>query len=505
MKFLHKLSCILGGFLFATLFSMTVLAGTGQISFSDPTVENGSEVNVTMKVKSGDVNLGRADITLTYDSSFLEFESGTDSDGGSGTIRVHGASNGSGTGILEYNLKFKTLQEGETTISIQSQEVYDDSETLVEIGHLGTSTVTITAVGGSVSEGVQLSSLTVSPGTLNPEFSADVTDYTVSIGTDVTDFTVNAVPAAEGASVDVSKPDEFQMGDNTVTVTVTGTDGSKAVYNITVTKEEGGASQSNGSTVNEGVKLVSKEKTITIMTPGSDVTIPEGFAESTIDIDGHQVTGWVWAADSDHKYCIFYGMNDAGDLNFYRYDLEEKTIQRYFSDPLNDQASENAAKYPELVSNYDHLVHRYNFLFILCCVFGAAAVLLGGAVFLMTHSLHSGGTTSPARAARSSKTRDPQNKASEDASLEDLGMTRPLTDLHDLDEKDQAIGNTQIIHREDRLKSSSESSMGTESGAEDRTMVISDLDIEDLDALTSPKVSDSAEESSDSDSDVEDL
>ena len=82
--------------------------------------------------------------------------------------------------------------------------------------------------------------------------------------------------------------------------------------------------------------------------------------ESTIDIDGHQVKGWVWKAESEHQYIIVYGMNDAGDLNFYRYDLKEKTIQRYFRDPLEEEQKKNAETYPELLKKYDALVGKYN-------------------------------------------------------------------------------------------------------------------------------------------------
>ena len=112
------------------------------------------------------------------------------------------------------------------------------------------------------------------------------------------------------------------------------------------------------------------------MNPGSDVQIPEGFLESTIDIDGHQVKGWVWKAEKEHQYIIVYGMNDAGDLNFYRYDLKEKTIQRYFQDPLEEEQKKNAETYPELLKKYDSLVGRYNLQFILSCIFGFVSLLL---------------------------------------------------------------------------------------------------------------------------------
>ena len=359
------------------LLSITALAATGQISFSDPSVTLGTDVNVTMKVKSSDGTLSKADITVAYDTSVLEFVSGTDADGGAGTVRIHGASNGAGTGELAYNLKFKTLTAGPTSITVSTQEVYDTDEALVDITHQGSSTVQV-AAEASASGDASLAELTVSPGELSPAFSADVTSYDVTVGTDVDRLAINAVAAGEGASVSVSGNDALNMGENAVSITVKAQDGTQTVYSLKVTKQEGGPSDTEGSTetVNEGVKLSSKEKTITIMNPGSDVEIPEGFAESTIDIDGHQVKGWVWKADSNHQYCILYGMNDAGELSFYRYDLTEKTLQRYFEDPVEVELKQNAEDYPALLERYDALVNRYNFQFILSCVLGAVSLAL---------------------------------------------------------------------------------------------------------------------------------
>ena len=160
------------------------------------------------------------------------------------------------------------------------------------------------------------------------------------------------------------------------TATVTASAGESASETGTETVSESETAEEKQETVNEGVKLSAKDKSITIMNPGSDVQIPEGFLESTIDIDGHQVKGWVWKAESEHQYIIVYGMNDAGDLNFYRYDLKEKTIQRYFRDPLEEEQKKNAETYPELLKKYDALVGKYNLQFILSSVFGFISLLL---------------------------------------------------------------------------------------------------------------------------------
>ena len=365
----------------SALLSLQALAATASISFSDPSVTVGSEVNVTMKVSSTDGSLSRADITLGYDTNLLQFVSGTDAEGGAGTVRVKGATNGAGTGTLEYNLKFNTLSSGSAAIKLANFEVYDTDEAIAEVTHQGSSTVTVSS-GATSSNNALLSSLMVSPGTLTPEFSSTITEYSVIVGTDVNTLAINAATDDSGASTSVSGNENLNMGENTVSVTVTAADGmTQALYTIKVNKQEGGpsaadAQAANTQTVNEGVKLSSKEKTITIMNPGTDVQIPAGFAESTIDVDGHQVKGWVWKEDTEHQYCIVYGMNDAGELNFYRYDLSEKTIQKYFEDPVELKIKEDAAKYPEVVERYDKLVGQYNSMFILACILGGLVLLL---------------------------------------------------------------------------------------------------------------------------------
>ncbi len=418
---------------FAMLLSLEAWASTASISFSDPSVTAGSDVNVTMKVSSTDATLARADVTIGYDAGLLEFVSGTDAEGGAGTIRINGATNGSGTGTLEYNLKFHTLSAGTATLSVQNYDIYDSDEAAAELNHQGSSTVTI-AAEAAASKNAQLSSLVVSPGTLDPAFSADVTSYSLSVGTDVDTLAITALAADSGASVEVSGNDALAMGDNTVTVTVTAADGStKNAYVLNVTKQEGGPSAgdaANTVTTNEGVKLSAKEKTITIMNPGSDVQIPEGFAESTIDIDGHQVKGWVWKQDAEHSYVIVYGMNEAGELNFYRYDLTEKTLQRYFEDPVEQQVEEDAARYSELVTSYDLLVQRYNHMFILTCVLAAAVLVLLVAVIILNSRRHKGDRSDTVRRMNKAERKPADEPAGEEDS--DLEETIPLHKLGEL-------------------------------------------------------------------------
>ena len=211
-------------------------------------------------------------------------------------------------------------------------------------------------------------------------------------------LSINALPADSGASVIVSGNDALVMGDNTVTITVKAPDGTTTKeYTITVHKTEDGAENptegtesSEGETEsqptetqNSGVQLSSKGKTITIMNPGSDVQIPEGFKAGTIIIDGQKVQGWVWGADSEQpKYCVVYGMNDQGELNFYRYDMTEKTIQRYFEDPLAANSVSNQ-QYAELSDSYDKLEQQSEMSFLIICILALVGlVLLATVIYL---------------------------------------------------------------------------------------------------------------------------
>ena len=292
MKIKTILICLILGMFFA----FSSFAADGQLSFSDPSGNVGDSITLNLKVRS-DTALSRADISLRYDGNALQFVSGTNTDGGAGTLRVHGSGVQGENNTLAFTLQFKILSAGTSTVSVEKQEVYTEDESLLNLTHVGTATVTASA-GESASE-------------------------------------------TEMETISESETAEEKQ-----------------------------------ETVNEGVKLSAKDKSITIMNPGSDVQIPEGFLESPIDIDGHQVKGWVWKAESEHQYIIVYGMNDAGDLNFYRYDLKEKTIQRYFRDPLEEEQKKNAEMYPELLKKYDALVGKYNLQFILSSVFGFISLLL---------------------------------------------------------------------------------------------------------------------------------
>ena len=107
---------------------------------------------------------------LSYDASALEFVSGDNASGGAGSVSVRpSADGGDGTEMVS-TLTFRPLKAGESKITVSTQEIYDSNESLVTLDHQGNSTVTVSAQEGASSDAA-LSSLQVSPGTLDPAFS----------------------------------------------------------------------------------------------------------------------------------------------------------------------------------------------------------------------------------------------------------------------------------------------------------------------------------------------
>lgn len=390
---------------------------SGRISFSNPSVTVNGEFTVNMKINSLDsAKIGSTNITLSYDPAYLEFLSGEDAEGGAGTVQIKGNSGGSDTEWL-YRLKFKALSAGNTAISVNTWEVYDADGNMASIDadKLGSSKITITGEAGSGND-ASLSNLEISPGTLDPAFSSDITDYKTRVGGSVDRIAVNAVSNDKDAKIVISGNSELVVGENKIECKVTAADGTtEKVYNIVVEKLEGEITDDmanvdpetalsvsidgnnysiatifdpsvlpegfeqvkytyNGQEISAAkstvgdvmllyliapdgsgsfyiydeakkefslyVKINMSSKSITVLPLPDGVSVPEGFVENAITINNSKtVKGWVLSGEGEKEYCLIYAMNSEGEKNFYRYDVKEKTIQRYFANPTGSQSS----------------------------------------------------------------------------------------------------------------------------------------------------------------------
>lgn len=367
-------------------------AATAKIAFSDPSATVGEEVSVTMKFTctSGEA-LGNTDVMLAYDQNQLEFINETDNaSGGAGAIRVW--SGVEGKSEIVTTLRFKALQAGTSTITISSWEGYDNDGQTLTVEKEGTSTIKIAGLPTSSTD-AKLQSLQISPGTLSPSFSPDTEQYTASVGLDTERLVVSGKANNDKATVTVEGDSALQEGENTVICKVTAEDGTTVKnYTILVNKVEGGAAapegeQPEGTTAAEPEVLAELDvsaKKIRIITRPENVEIPAGFKESSIAIGDAKVQGWTWAEDETPRYCVFYGMNESGEQDFYRYDLTEKTVQRYFQDPAGSGSVTNE-EFVKIAEDYNSLLDDFKLRKWIMIGLGALSAVLAvilGAVLM---------------------------------------------------------------------------------------------------------------------------
>lgn len=441
----------------APVGGISAYASSAKISFSDPSATVGQEFSVNVKISSQDGNLGASDVVLSYDPSVIEFVSGNNASGGAGSVRLVGTMDSNSTKAFSYTLKFKAVQAGNTSISVGSYEVYDSDAQAVTVSKTGTASVKVKAPATSSAEAA-LSSLKISPGTLSPAFSPNVTSYTAQVGASVDKLAVSASAKDSKAKVLVSGDSGLKVGANTVVCKVTAEDGQTTKsYTITVNKldtvdvpseaETGAeteatpvvtngldveidgvsytvATEFDASLLPEGytqstctyggsevqcgngndltllylqgadgngafyiyipesgvlspyVTIDVTAKSILVLPPDESVQIPDGFMETTIQLNGtYKVQGWVWKSDEQQKYCVVYGMNESGEKSLYRYDIAEKTFQRYFEDPSLATKYDDA-QVEEIVDKYNALCRDYNIRFVMLAVLGVACVIL---------------------------------------------------------------------------------------------------------------------------------
>lgn len=299
--------------------TMEAMASTAAISFSDPDAGVGETFSVTVKVDSKDGTVGSSDIMLSYDPDALEFVSGSNASGGAGSVKLSGSTDSANATSITYTLKFKALKPGNAEIKVGDYEVYDADDQSVDVNHVGQSSVKVSTDQAGTE--AALGSLQVSPGTLQPAFSADITEYTVNVSADTQKLAVTAVPKDAGAKVSVTGTD-LTAGD-TVTCLVTAADGATTkTYTIkTVTGE-------NGTTA-DGVLLSNQTVTVdgvayTLAQSFGQNLIPQNFEENSVDYEG---TGLMGAKSGDMQ--LLYLVDESGAGHFFIYDKSADTFTRF--------------------------------------------------------------------------------------------------------------------------------------------------------------------------------
>ena len=187
---------------------------------------------------------------------------------------------------------------GTTTISV---------EVTARDGTVRTYTIAVTRE--AISGNANLSGLTVSPGTLNPAFDAEITSYTVEVENAVSSVKVTPRAADEGAAVRVSVDGHAPVAagagvtiplteseTTTIDVEVTAEDGMTRAYTIKVTRTASSDASLSGLSLSDGDLAFDAEITsyrVEVENAVSSVTVrPRSAHEgATVTVNGRSVAG----------------------------------------------------------------------------------------------------------------------------------------------------------------------------------------------------------------------
>ena len=160
-----------------------------------------------------------------------------------------------------------------------------------------------------------ISSLTVSEGTLSPAFSAATTEYNVTVNGSTEKITISAKANDAKATVSGTGEKSLVPGHNQFTVVCTAENGKQKVYTVNVYVDE-----------TPVVYTTYNEQKLGVVRNQTDIGIPTSFEATTIALDGQEVQAY---HSNQLDITLVYLVSESGDKNFYMYD-EEKGITSVF-------------------------------------------------------------------------------------------------------------------------------------------------------------------------------
>ena len=369
-----------------------VKAASATISMSgNGTTIVGNNVTVTVTLSSSDA-LGSWDFSIGYDTSLLRLTNST----AEKMQRSVGYAQSASQTSKSYTFTFTTLKSGSASVYVNSAEVYGFDESVMSVNK-GSKTITIKTqaqIEASYSKDNYLKSLSVEGYDLSPSFDKETLEYTLNLDSNIESVKVIAIKSDSSASVEGDGEISLSEGSNQVTIVVTAENGSKRTYTININvkevnpiivkvdgeeytlikrkslleipdnfketivviNEEEIPALYNEITKYTLVGLKDKDGTVKLYIYDLDSGkytiyqelsfnsnklfmldapyVPSGLIETTIKINDDDVVAYKF--NNNDVYYIIYGMNlNTGNKDFYMYDSEELTIQRYDTTMLN--------------------------------------------------------------------------------------------------------------------------------------------------------------------------
>ena len=233
----------------------------------------------------------------------------------------------------------KAGSAGSASISVNATEVTSETDMAnltTGFGSAGFTIVAPTSGGGSSNSGGgsatttpteekedtrsknnNLSALTISEGKLSPDFSADVTEYSVNLAATVTSIKVDATTEDTKSSVSGTGKIDVKPGENKITVTVTAENESTKSYVIIAKVDE------------KPLVYINYDKAkLGVVRNVDGVSAPTGFEKTTVKLNGKEIPAW---KNNAMKTTIVYLVDEkTGEKNFYVFDTAKSAVKTVF-------------------------------------------------------------------------------------------------------------------------------------------------------------------------------
>lgn len=364
MKIMKKISAVLLALVLCVpCVSMVVHAADGNITFTDPETKVGDMVDITCAVRSSGSDMGDIQLSLSYDSAALRFESGDGVAEEGGVLKYSGSG---GSSEVKFTMKFQALAEGSTKVSIESAAVnssYGGAMSMEE----GDSTVTIGPGDPSKikqtkksedgdDEGGQ------TPDTEDMQVDVDGTTYILS-----NNFADADIPAGYSRTTITLEGQERQMVANeSGNITLGYLLDSGNVGEFYIYREE------DASFAPYEEISISDTTSIIVLDDASKVKLPSSYKPAKLTLNEKEFP--VWNDSGQERYYILYAVNNKGETGYYQYDSEEGTYQRIEISQQKEEKKKSDSSFTGKLRSF--LDTHFKTAFIVFGIAGAIVLLL---------------------------------------------------------------------------------------------------------------------------------
>ncbi len=332
MKFFFKklIAFVVTAFILVSICSINCFAqtvGKSTVRSDKTTIKKGDTVTViiTVTAHSSDNMIYNTDGKVTFTKSVLEYDSCTANSsnliGGNVIKFSHSGSQKSSTSI---SFTFKAIASGTSTISLGDCYYYGDKDNSmysvtgqsisIKVAEPSVTSNTVSSkpitsnnnskpTSSKTSEtkpstNANLSALTLTGGTLTPEFNRNTTEYTVTVENSVATTEITATAADRNAKITGTGAVNLEVGDNEHSIVVTAADKKTTkTYKLKIRR----------ATVEETLALNPTATVINgemhhLKTDISEIPVPNGYKADTAVYNGIDVGVF---KSEDEKYTLY--------------------------------------------------------------------------------------------------------------------------------------------------------------------------------------------------------